>query len=267
MTSFEQMKQKEKDVWSDFASMENFTGTAAPRLVKFADINANDTVLDVACGTGVVALTAARCRAVVTGADLTPELIKRAKENSTIFRLDVDFHECDVEYLPFENASFDVVVSQFGHMFALRPSVALNEMMRVLKPKGTIAFSTWPPELFMGSFFQINGKYGPPLPEGAEPPVLWGNVDIVKQRLSSHAHNIMFDRDRLIMPGLSIQHIRHNFETRAGPLKRMVEKFSDDPATLNALRSEIDSSISQYFEDNYLRLDYLMTKGQKNELQ
>jgi SAM-dependent methyltransferase len=263
MTPLEQMKQKGKTVWSDFASMENFTGMAAPRLVKFANINANDTVLDVACGTGVVALTAARCGASVTGADLTPELIKRAKENSMTFELDVDFHECDVEYLPFEDASFDVVVSQFGHMFAPRPSVALREMLRVLKPKGTIAFSTWPPELFMGSFFQINGKYGPPLPEGVEPPFLWGNVDIVTKRLSSLADNIVFDRDKLIMPGLSVQHIRNDFETGAGPLKRMVEKLSNEPAKLNALRSEIDSTISYYFEANFLRMDYLMTKAQK----
>jgi hypothetical protein len=61
----------------------------------------------------------------------------------------------------------------------------------------------------------------------------------------------------------SVQHIRHNFETGAGPLKRMIEKLSDEPAKLDALRSEIDSSISHYFEDNYLRMDYLMTKGQK----
>ena len=263
MTPLEQMKEKAKTVWSDFASMENFTGMAAPQLVKFANINANDRVLDVACGTGVVALTAARSGASVTGADLTPELIKGAKENSKIFELDVDFHECDVEYLPFEDASFDVVVSQFGHMFAPRPLVALGEMLRVLKPKGTIAFSTWPPELFMGSFFRINGRYGPPLPEGAEPPVLWGNVDIVTRRLSSLADNIVFDRNKLIMPGLSVQHIRNDFETGAGPLKRMVEKFSDDPTKLNALRSEIDSSISHYFENNYLRMDYLMTKAQK----
>ena len=67
----------------------------------------------------------------------------------------MDLHECNGEDLPFEDASFDVIVSQFGHMFAARPSVALGEMFRVLKPNGTIAFSTWPPELFMGRFFQI----------------------------------------------------------------------------------------------------------------
>ena len=81
--------------------------------------------------------------------------------------------------------------------------------------------------------------------------------------MSSLADNIVFDRDKLIMPGLSVQHIRNNFETGAGPLKRMVEQFSDEPTKLNALRSEIDSSISHYFEDNYLRMDYLMTKAQK----
>lgn len=76
------MNPKAKSAWSDFASVENFTGTAAPRPVKFADINANNKVLDVACDTGVVALTAARCGAFVTGAELTPVLIKRARENS-----------------------------------------------------------------------------------------------------------------------------------------------------------------------------------------
>ena len=106
-----------------------------------------------------------RCR-------FNPTLIKRAQENSKIIDLNVDFHSWDVEDLPFEDASFYVVVSQFGHMFAHRPSVALSEMLRGHKPNGTIAFSTWPPALFMGSFFQINAKYGPPPPEGAKSPVL-----------------------------------------------------------------------------------------------
>ena len=99
-------------------------------------------------------------------------MIKRAQENSKIIDLNVDFHSWDVEDLPFEDASFDVVVSRFGHMFAHRPSVALSEMLRGHKPNETIAFSTWPPALFMGSFFQINSKYGPPPPEGAKSPVL-----------------------------------------------------------------------------------------------
>lgn len=263
MTDFDEFKTKAKAVWSDFASMENFTGVAAPRLVKFANVSAKQKVLDVAGGTGVVALTAARTGAKVTGSDLTPELVKRAKENNEIFNSDVEFHEADVEDLPFEDESFDVVLSQFGHMFAPRPDVALQEMLRVLRPGGTIAFSTWPSELFMGSFFKINGKYGPPPPEGMQSPVLWGNVDIINERLGSHVSDINFDRDKLVMPGLSIQHIRTVFETTAGPLKKMVQAFASEPDKLTNLRNEIDNAISNYFEDNFLRMDYLMTRARK----
>ena len=263
MTDFTEFKAKAKAVWSDFASMENFTGVAAPRLVKFANVSAQQKVLDVAGGTGVVALTAARTGAKVTGSDLTPELVKRAKENNEIFNSEIKFHEADVEDLPFEDESFDVVLSQFGHMFAPRPYVAMQEMLRVLRPGGTIAISTWPPELFMGSFFQINGKYGPPPPEGVQSPVLWGNVDIVRERLGSHVSEITFDRDKLVMPGLSVQHVRSVFETTAGPLKKMVQAFASDPDRLTNLRNEIDDAISNYFEDNFLRMDYLMTRAIK----
>ncbi|MDG1936116.1 MAG: class I SAM-dependent methyltransferase [Paracoccaceae bacterium] len=263
MTDFDEFKAKAKAVWSDFATMENFTGVAAPRLVKFANVSKEQRLLDVAGGTGVVALTAARTGAKVTGSDLTPELVKRAKENNEIFNLDVDFHEADVEDLPFEDESFDVVLSQFGHMFAPRPEVALREMLRVLKPGGNIAFSTWPPELFMGIFFKINAKYGPPPPEGMQSPVLWGNVDIIYERLGSSVSKITFDRDKLVMPGLSVQHVRTVFETTAGPLKKMVQAFASEPNKLTNLRDEIDNAISNYFEDNFLRMDYLMTRARK----
>ena len=109
--------------------MENFTETAAPRPVKFADTNAKNIVLELACGAGVVALVAARWGASVTGADLTPALIKRARENSKKIDLNVDFHSWDVGDLPFEDASLGIVVRQFGHMFAPKHSVALSEML------------------------------------------------------------------------------------------------------------------------------------------
>jgi len=263
MTDFAELKEKAKKTWSDFASMENFTSVAAPKLVRFAGVSSDSRVLDVACGTGVVALTAARSGAKVTGADLTPDLIARAKENNKILGLDIDFHEADVEDLPFGNQSFDIVLSQFGHMFAPRPHVATKEMLRVLKPGGTIAFSSWPPELFMGQFFQISSKYGPPLPHGAAAPVLWGSLETIKERLQKAVRDLTFDRDKLEMPGLSVAHIRANFEKGAGPLKRMIEAFSEEPEKLSNLRNEIDGAISTYFGDNLLRMDFLMTRGTK----
>ena len=263
MDQFEELKQKSKKVWANFAPLEHITGTAAPRLIKFAGITSTDKVLDVACGTGVVGLTAARLGATVVGSDLTPELIDRARENNTIFGLNVDFYESDVESLPFKNEEFDVVVSQFGHMFAPRPTKAVSEMLRVLKPGGTIAFSTWPPELFMGQFFQIITRYSDPLPPGLEPPHLWGNVDIVVSRLKEDVENISFDRDKILSPGLSIGHLLKMFEKGAGPLSKLVEKFSSNPDKLKLLRGNILELLSKYFENNYLRQDYLLAKGIK----
>ena len=96
MDKFDELKQNSKKVWANFAPLEHITGTAAPRLIKFSGIASTNKVLDVACGTGVVGLTAARLGATVIGADLTPELIDRARENSAIFGLNVDFYESDV---------------------------------------------------------------------------------------------------------------------------------------------------------------------------
>src|SRR5689334_1011113 len=159
MDGISQFKANQKAAWANFAMLENLTGTTAPHLLRFAGIRAGAQVLDVACGTGVVALTAARAGAKVQGIDLTPELVARARENASLMRLEVPFQEGDVESLPFADGAFDVVVSQFGHMFAPRPEVAIAEMLRVLKPGGTIAFATWPPELFVGRWFALMSRY------------------------------------------------------------------------------------------------------------
>src|SRR5437588_3241039 len=170
MDPFDSFKEMQKKGWAYFAPLEAYTTPAAARLVKHAGIRPGVTVLDVACGTGVVAITAARRGARVTGLDLTPELLEKARENSRTAGVDVDWREGDVEKLPFENAVFDAVLSQFGHIFAPRPNVAVAEMLRVLKPGGTIAFSTWPPELLVGRMFALVSRYMPPPPPGVSPP-------------------------------------------------------------------------------------------------
>ena len=130
------------------------------KLVKFAAVDSGQRVLDVACGTGVVAVTAARRGAKVSGLDLTPVLIERARKNASIAGVDIDFVEGDAEALPYPDASFDVVLSQFGHIFAPRPAGVVKEMLRVLKPGGRIAFSTWPPEHFTGRMFAFIARHG-----------------------------------------------------------------------------------------------------------
>ena len=222
-------------------------------------------MLDVACGTGVVAVTAARAGAEVTGLDLTPELLARARENSQIARVAVDWHEGDAERLPFEDRRFDVVLSQFGHMFAPRPEVVTAEMLRVLAPGGTIAFTTWPPELMFGRMFTLVGRYLPPPPPGVAPPVQWGDPATVRERLGTAVRDIVFERETMLAPTLSPQHHRTLLESSSGPVIKLVQLLeASDPARLETFRGEYEALVAQYLHDNVTRQGYLMTRAIKN---
>jgi SAM-dependent methyltransferase len=264
MGPLDDFKAAQKERWIHFAPLQAVTTMPAARLVQHARITAGQRVLDVACGTGVVAVTAARIGARVSGLDLTPVLLETAKDNARTAGVDVAFHEGDVELLPFEPASFDVVVSQFGHMFAPRPDVALANMLRVLKPGGTIAFSTWPPELFVGRMFTLISQYLPPPPAGVAPPPQWGDPRIVRERLGDAVRDVVFDRRRVNVPALSAPHFRTQTERTAGPLVVLVDMLkTTHPQRLMAFRREFDALIAEYFDNNAVRQDYLMTRAVK----
>jgi ubiquinone/menaquinone biosynthesis C-methylase UbiE len=263
MDPFESFKVAQRQNWAHFAPLEAITTPTAARLVQRAGIHSGQRVLDVACGTGVVSVTAARLGAHVTGLDLTPELLERARENSRIGELEIEWLEGDVEKLPFPDATFDAVLSQYGHIFAPRPEVAIAEMLRVLKPGGTIAFSTWPPELLVGRMFALTASYMPP-PPGVSPPWQWGDPDIVRQRLSAAVKDILFDRATMHVAALSPRHHRMASEKTAGAVVRLVETLSaSDPARLEQFRRDYEALAAEYFENNLLRQDYLITRATK----
>jgi SAM-dependent methyltransferase len=264
MDSIAQFKETQKVMWSGFFVLESITATAAPRLVRFAGITKGSSVLDVGCGSGVVALTSARLGAKVTGLDLTPELVARAKENAALMKLEASWHEGDAEALPFADAKFDFVVSQFGHMFAPRPEVATKEMLRVLKPGGTIAFATWPSELFTGRSFAVMGKYAPPPPPGVSPPVQWGDPNIVRERLGDAVEGVTFTRDTLFFQCLSVQHYRVFMEKNFGPAAKLLQMLeASDPPKAASLRRDMEELAEPYFENNMIRQDYLLTRAVK----
>jgi SAM-dependent methyltransferase len=264
MDALAQFKDTQRQGWAHFGPLEAQTTPTAARLVKFAGISGGQHVLDVACGTGVVAVTAARRGAHVTGLDLTPELLQRAREHARIARVDITWHEGDAEQLPFEAEAFDVVVSQFGHIFAPRPEVVTAEMLRVLKPGGTVAFSTWPPELFVGSTYEVVSRYSPPLPSGVAPPTLWGDPAVVRARLGAAIKDLMFDRAQMPVFALSPAHHRVTLERMVGSLVKLVESLStSDPDRLAAFRAEYDAVVARYFDDNMIRQDYLLTRATK----
>lgn len=264
MDSIASVKEDAKAMFAGFHAIEMMMGTASPRLVRFAGIKAGDRVLDVGCGTGVLSLTAARTGADVTGVDLSPELIAHAKRNAELMGLAPRFLEGDVEALPFEDASFDVVVSQFGHMYAPRPDVAIREMLRVLRPGGTIAFATWPPEGNIGQALAMPVRFGLPVPEGMPSPSDWGVPSIVQERLGEAVKDLAFNRDAIFGQILSPQHARFVAEQSPGPLSQLSQRLAkENPAKLEEMRREIEAVASVFFEDNQLRYDYLLSRAVK----
>jgi SAM-dependent methyltransferase len=264
MDVLEKFKAAQRQGWAHFAPLAASTTIPAARLVQHAEIAAGDRVLDVACGTGVVAVTAALRGARVTALDLTPELLAAAGDNARLAGVEIVFHEGDVEALPFPDGSFDCVTSQFGHIFAPRPEVAIAEMLRVLRPGGTIAFSTWPPELYIGRLFALTSRYMPPPPPGVSPPSEWGDPGIVRSRLGSAVRDIVFDRDTMVAPALSAQHSRDLIERTAGPVMKVVEMLSaSDPARLASFRAEYDALTAEYLRNNAVHQGFLLTRAVK----
>lgn len=245
-------------------------------LVRLCNISSFDNVLDVACGTGNTAITAKRIAGAkkVTGIDITPEMLVQARQQASIAEVDdIDWKEANVENIPFEDEKFDVVLSSFGHMFALHPQVAINEMLRVTKPGGRIAFSTWPAELVNGKLFDMIAKYiTSSSPSSASSnsssasPSQWGIPQVIEKRLAEDSNfkvkDIHFERGVINKPVLSPNHSWMTSITKGGPMIHAIQTIND-PKKIEALRQDVLKVITPYINDNVLRLDYLITRATK----
>jgi SAM-dependent methyltransferase len=160
----------------DYPDMvETFLLPLGPRLVEACGIGPGMTVLDVAAGTGNASLPAAKTGAKVTASDLTPELLEAGRERAESKGLTLDWVQADAEQLPFEDASFDIVISSIGAMFAPHHQDVADELVRVCRPAGTIGLLSWTPEGMIGALFRTMGPFAPAPPPGAQPPPLWGS--------------------------------------------------------------------------------------------
>lgn len=260
---FARFKEAQRQGWGLFAPIATYTTMPAAELVRYADIRRDERVLDVACGTGVVSVTAARLGAQVSALDLSPKLIEAGAENAALAGVEIEFREGDVENLPYRDGAFDTVVSQFGHMFAPRPEIAIREMFRVLKPGGRIAFSTWPPDQFIGEMFQLTARHVPP-PPGAAEPWSWGDPKVIRERLAPHARDLHFRTGVMAFPALSPRHYREFMEPTLGPVAKLVEAAKEDPTRLKKFRDELDALSSRYLDGNCVRQEFLMTRALKS---
>ncbi len=169
------VKTRQQAMWAsgDFAVVGTTLQIVGELLCEGIDLRAGERVLDVAAGNGNATLAAARRFATVTSTDYVPALLERGRQRAQAEGLDVTFQEADAEALPFPDASFDVVLSTFGVMFAPNQKQAAKELLRVVRPGGRIGLASWTPEGFLGRLFEVMGRHVPP-PAGVMSPLLWG---------------------------------------------------------------------------------------------
>jgi SAM-dependent methyltransferase len=195
-----ELKARHRAMWAsgDYASMvETFLLPLGPRLVEACGVGPGMRVLDVAAGTGNAAIPAAQRGADVVASDLTPELLEAGRRRAQGEGLELDWVEADAENLPFEDESFDVVMSAIGVMFAPHHQASADQLVRVCRPGGKIGLLCWTPEGMIGALFRTMGPFAPPPPPGAQPPPLWGSEEHLRELFGDRVELQTLERDDL----------------------------------------------------------------------
>ncbi len=234
------LKTRLKAMWmaGDYGHFAKFMEPGAMKFFPRLQISPGERVLDVACGAGQLSLPAARAGAVVTGVDIAANLIEQAQSRAKAEGLAIRFEETDAEDLPYDDASFDVVFSLIGAMFAPRPERVAAELVRVCRPGGRIVMGNWTPEGFVGKMFRTNGKHVPP-PAGMPPPVLWGNEDTVRERFGDNIIDLKMTRRMYQMKyPFPPAEVVEFFRTYYGPTNRAFAVLEPDKQA--ALRSDLE---------------------------
>jgi SAM-dependent methyltransferase len=221
-TEMQSLKTRLKATWmaGDYGHFAQYLEPGALEFLARLPIQAGTRVLDVACGAGQVAIPAARAGARVTGVDIATNSIEQARARARAEGLDARFDEGDAEMLPYEDASFDLVVSLFGAMFAPRPERVAAEVVRVCRPGGRIVMGNWTPEGFVGRMFKTIGRHVPP-PPLMPSPLLWGDEASVRERLRDGVADLRLSKRRYpfhypFPPSEVVEHFRAYY----GPTNR-----------------------------------------------
>jgi len=264
MTELTELKKKQRATWAlgEYDRIADGLTISTDQTLRVAKIRPGERVLDLATGTGITAIAARERGANVTGVDLTPELLAVARKTAQDEGFgDIDFREGDAEALRFADASFDVVLSTCGHMFAPDQPKVAAELARVTRPGGRVIFLAWTPEGGLGGWFRITNKHVPP-PAGLASPFNWGDPEKVRQLLGTPFRDLSFIRGDCPQFGASAEDVWELFSTRYGPTVRAVSSLQG--GALEAFRGELLSYLGGYrTADGKVRWgrEYLITRA------
>jgi SAM-dependent methyltransferase len=264
--SVEQFKQRARTTWAagDFDEISKLILDVGKNVVAHADIEPGMPVLDIACGTGNATIPAALAGGRCTGLDLTPELFDAGRRNAAEAGVDIDWVQGDAEDLPFDDGSFDRVLSTFGVMFAPRHDVAAAELARVIAPGGLAVLACWGPYGLNGEMFPMIGKRLPPPPSYAQPPIRWGEEDHVRSLLEPHGLDVSAERQTVDFSSDSVEAIVGRMEEYFGPWKMAQAALGDD---WTDLRAELVELYRRYARQENGQVaasaDYLLTVAKK----
>ena len=228
-TEMESLKGRLKATWmaGDYGHFAKYLEPGALEFLERLPVQAETRMLDVACGAGQIAIPAARAGARVTGVDIATNSIEQARVRAQAEGLDVRFDEGDAEMLPYEDASYDLVVSLIGAMFAPRPERVADELLRVCRPGGQIVMANWTPEGFVGQMFKVIGKHVPP-PPLMPSPLLWGNEATVRERLHDGVAELhLIKRQYPFYYPFPPNEVVEHFRTYYGPTNRAFAALDD----------------------------------------
>lgn len=225
-----------------------------------AGIDPCDHVLDVGCGTGNAALTARRNGANVVGVDVTRPMLALARESSMLAEYeDITWTEGDAQALPFPAETFDVTVSNFGHVFAPNPSAAGREMTRVTKSGGRLVFTAWSPDGLVGRLTEVLSDYVSFTDHDPRRHLQWCTPAFVRSELGDVCE-LSFQRRIAQFRYVSPQHFWREFAEESGPLSPALREL-DDEAARQSLREEALTCLDEWFADNAVRVEYLLVRG------
>lgn len=267
LSGIAELKQRMKSTWmaGDFGQIARLGTRGAAEFVQRLGLKPGQRVLDVACGTGNQSLPAAQAGADVTGLDIATNLLEQARENAQREGLKIRFDEGDAEELPYEPASFDVVLSMFGAMFAPRPEKVAAELLRVCRPGGLIAMGNWTPGGFVGKMFGITARHVPP-PPGIPAPLLWGEESVVQDRFGGKAKVETAKREMLFELPFGPQAAVDLFRKYFGPTQVAFSKL--DAQGQEALARETVQHWEKHNEGDsdhtVIRAEYLEVRAQVN---